>query len=85
MTPLPFHRRRALALLASLAAGRRVYGQRPEAAVLRSELERTYVSWLQAMRRSDMAAFATQTSRYRQMCLRNEVVSLRQPWPAAVQ
>jgi len=84
MTPLPFHRRRALALLASLAAGRSAWGQRPEAAVLRSGLERTYVSWLQAMRRSDMAAFATQTSRYRQMCLRNEVVSLRQPWPAAV-
>ncbi len=36
------------------------------------------------MRRSDVNAFANHTSRYRQMCLRNEVVSLRQPWPAAV-
>ncbi len=81
---LPISRRRTLALLTSMATGSRVFGQRPEDAVLRAELERTYVSWLQAMRRSDMAAFATQTSRYRQMCLRNEVVSLRQPWPAAV-
>ena len=84
MLPVHLHRRRVLALLASLTAGCHAFGQRPEAAVLRAELERTYVSWLQAMRRSDMAAFATQTSRYRQMCLRNEVVSLRQPWPAAV-
>lgn len=84
MNFVPLKRRRALALLASLAAGTRAFGQRSETAVLRSELERTYVSWLQAMRGSDMAAFATQTSRYRQMCLRNEVVSLRQPWPAAV-
>lgn len=84
MTPFQPHRRRALALLASLAAGGRAFGQRPENAALRSQLERTYVSWLQAMRIGDMAAFATQTSRYRQMCLRNEVVSLRQPWPAAV-
>ncbi len=80
----PISRRRTLALLTSMAAGSRVFAQRPEDAVLRAELERTYVSWLQAMRRSDMTAFATQTSRYRQMCLRNEVVSLRQPWPAAV-
>lgn len=87
MTSQSPDRRRALVLLASLAslaAGGRGAAQQPEAAALRAELERTYLSWLQAMRRSDVAAFATQTSRYRQMCLRNEVVSLRQPWPAAV-
>ncbi len=77
-------RRRTLALLASLAAGGRVLGQKPEDAPLRAELERTYINWLQAMRRSDVPTFAAQTSRYRQVCLRNEIVSLGQRWPAAV-
>lgn len=77
-------RRRALILLASLGLTPAVRAQNPSTANLRTELERTYLSWLQAMRRSDVTAFATHTSRYRQMCLRNEVVSLRQPWPAAV-
>ena len=53
-------------------------------AALRTELEKTYLGFLEAMRRGDMAAFSRHTSRYRQMCLRNEVVSLGQPWPRAV-
>lgn len=78
-------RRQALLLLAALGAGgRRAIAQSREATALRLELERTYLSWVQAMRRSDAAALATQTSRYRLMCLRNEVTSLRQPWPSAV-
>jgi hypothetical protein len=56
----------------------------PGTPALRAELERVYISWLQAMRSSDVAAFARQTSRYRLACLRNEVVSWHQPWPAAV-
>jgi len=77
-------RRRALILLASFAAAGRSAAQNAEGAALRAELERTYVSWLQAMRRGDVTAFGTHTSRYRQMCLQNEVKSLNQPWPAAV-
>ena len=69
-------------LFTALAAGGKLCGQ--EGAALRAELERTYATWLQAMRTKDMATFASSTCRYRQMCLRNEVVSLRQPWPAAV-
>jgi hypothetical protein len=71
-------------LLASLPVAGGVMARNPEAEALRAELERTYVSWLQATRRRDVAAFDRNTSRYRKMCLRNEVVSMRQPWPAAV-
>ncbi len=84
MIPYSQERRRTLGLLAALAAGGRVFGQGAEARALRTELERTYVTWLHAMRRSDMAAFANQTSQYRQMCLRNEIVSMGQAWPTAV-
>ena len=83
MRPLP--RRRALALLGSItAAARAAVARSSDSAGLRSELERTYLSWLQAMRNSDLAGFDAQTSRYRKMCLRNEVVSLNQAFPAAV-
>lgn len=63
--------------------------RRGEAAVpvdgtLRGVLERVYIGWSEAMRRGDLTGFSRHTSRYRQMCLRNEVVSLRQPWPRAV-
>jgi hypothetical protein len=75
-------RRRALLLLSSLLAAGRSFGQSD--AALRTALERSYVNWLQAMRSSDVAAFSAYTSRYRQMCLRNEIVSMRQVWPAAV-
>ncbi len=75
-------RRRALLLLSSLLTAGRGFGQTDGA--LRTELVRTYVNWLQAMRSMDVTAFSNHTSRYRQMCLRNEVVSLRQPWPAAI-
>ena len=82
MIPTSPDRRRALLLLSSLLAAGRSIGQTD--AALRTELERTYVNWLQAMRSTDVTAFSAHTSRYRQMCLRNEVVSLRQAWPAAV-
>lgn len=36
------------------------------------------------MRQRDAVRWAAVTSRYRQMCLRNQVVSLKQPWPRAV-
>ena len=62
-------RRRALFLLSSLLAAGRGFGQAD--AALRTELERTYVNWLQAMRSTDVTAFSAHTSRYRQMCLRN--------------
>jgi hypothetical protein len=75
-------RRRALLLLSSFLAAGHSFGQTD--AALRTALERTYVNWLQAMRGHDVAAFSAHTSRYRQMCLRNEVVSMRQAWPAAV-
>lgn len=52
--------------------------------VLRGTLERAYIGWAEAMKRGDLAAFSRYTSRYRQLCLRNEVVSLGQPWPRAV-
>jgi len=77
-------RRRSLTLFAALAAGGRLPAQNADGAALRSELERAYAAWRQAMRTADTAAFAAATSRYRQMCLRNEVISMRQPWPAAV-
>lgn len=76
-------RRRSLTLLATLAGGRAL-AQSAAGTALRAELERTYAGWLQAMRTRDMAAFSASTSRYRQMSLRNEIVSLRQQWPAAV-
>src|SRR6478609_6224593 len=76
-------RRHTFALFTALAAsGRASWGQQGPA--LRTELERAYIAWLAAMRTKDMAGFSASTSRYRQMCLRNEVVSLRQQWPAAV-
>lgn len=76
-------RRRSLTLLATLAGGRAL-AQTAEGAALRAELERTYAAWLQSMRTRDMTGFSASTSRYRQMSLRNEIVSLRQQWPAAV-
>lgn len=51
---------------------------------LRYELEKVYLQWLQAMNQKDIGRWAAATSRYRQMCLRNQVVSLKQPWPRAV-
>lgn len=77
-------RRHTLALLTSLTGVKHLSAQSTEGAALRAELERAYAGWLQAMRTKDMSAFAASTSRYRQMCLRNEVVSMRQAWPAAV-
>lgn len=52
--------------------------------VLRQSLERVYIQWLQAMLQKDLERWAAVTSKYRQMCLRNQVVSLKQPWPRAV-
>lgn len=78
------NRRRMLGLLTAAGLSPAARAQSSDAAALRTELERTYLNWLTAMRRSDVTAFAAHTSRYRQMCLRNEVVSLRQPWPSAV-
>lgn len=51
---------------------------------LRADLEGVYVDWLQAVGQKDAIRWAAATSRYRQMCLRNQVVSLKQPWPQAV-
>ncbi len=51
---------------------------------LRVELEKVYIQWYQAMVQKDISRWAAVTSRYRQMCLRNQVVSLKQPWPRAV-
>jgi hypothetical protein len=56
----------------------------PPQTALRASLERVYVQWLQAMVQKDITRWASVTSRYRQMCLRNQVVSLKQPWPRAV-
>jgi len=81
---MPLSRRHSLSLFAALAAGGRLCAQSAQGAVLRGELERAYAAWLQSMRSRDPAAFAAATSRYRQMSLRNEIVSLRQQWPAAV-
>jgi hypothetical protein len=76
-------RRHTLSLFtALLAGGGPAWSQEDRA--LRAELERAYATWLRAMRTKDTAAFAATTSRYQQMCLRNGVVSKRQPWPAAV-
>lgn len=51
---------------------------------LRAALESVYVSWKQAVSQKDVVRWGAATSRYRQMCLRNQVVSLKQPWPQAV-
>jgi hypothetical protein len=84
MIPFSRERRRTVALLASLAAGGRVFGQRAGSSALRTELQNTYIAWLQAMRQKDVTAFAAHTSQYRQMCLKNEIVSMGQSWPMAV-
>jgi len=84
MIPFSQERRRTVALLATLATGGRLFAQRGESAALRTELERTYTTWLQSMRRKDVPAFAAQTSQYRLMCLQNEIISLGQVWPMAV-
>lgn len=76
-------RRRTLALFAAATAGRSL-AQNDEGPALRAALERAYAPWLQAMRASDPAALAAATSRYRQMSLRNEIISQRQVWPAAL-
>lgn len=80
---MPLTRRHTFTIFAALAAGQ-CPAQSAQGPSLRAELERAYASWLQAMRSRDAAAFAAATSRYRQMSLRNETVSLRQQWPAAV-
>ncbi len=69
------------ALLAALAS--RLPAQ-SAALPLRASLERVYIQWLQAMAQRDAVRWAAVTSRYRQMCLRNQVVSLKQPWPKAI-
>ena len=85
-TPEPSRRqflRRSLpaVLLAALTSS--VPAQSP-AGSLRLSLERVYIQWLQAMMQRDAVRWAAVTSRYRQMCLRNQVVSLKQPWPKAI-
>ena len=54
MPPSFIDRRRTLFLLASLATGGRAAARDGDTEQLRLELERTYVSWLQAIRRSDV-------------------------------
>lgn len=39
---------------------------------------------MQAVGQKDVVRWGAVTSKYRQMCLRNQVVSLKQPWPQAV-
>ncbi|MDB6134510.1 MAG: hypothetical protein JWM59_2753 [Verrucomicrobiales bacterium] len=51
---------------------------------LRTAMERVYLDWMQAVSHKDAVRWGAATSRYRQMCLRNQVVSLKQPWPQAV-
>ncbi len=82
----PMDRRQLLALLSVSWAGAGAWlpAQETNPAALRIELERVYEQWLTAMRQLDVAGFATYTSRYRQLSLRNEVISLKQPWPMAV-
>ena len=85
-TPKPSRRRflcQALPAAALAALSTRLHAQSPEL-TLRASLERVYVQWLQAMMQRDAVRWAAITSRYRQMCLRNQVVSLKQPWPKAV-
>lgn len=51
---------------------------------LRAQLEKIYIQWIQAMYQKDISRWSAVTSKYRQMCLRNQVVSLKQPWPRAI-
>jgi len=51
---------------------------------LRSTLDRIYIQWISAISQKDLPRWSAVTSRYRQMCLRNQVVSLKQPWPQAI-
>lgn len=69
---------------AGLAALGPLLPAQDDAVALRQTLERVYIHWLQAMSQKDLPRWAAITSRYRQMCLRNQVVSLKQPWPRAV-
>ncbi|MES2708067.1 MAG: hypothetical protein V4726_15855 [Verrucomicrobiota bacterium] len=72
-------------LLAALsAAGPGALRARGQESALRSALDQVYVQWLQAVGQKDVVRWGSVTSRYRQMCLRNQVVSLQQPWPQAI-
>ena len=51
---------------------------------LAQKLESVYASYRQALTQQDTTAWLKQTSRYRQMWLRNQVVSQGLPWPRAV-
>lgn len=71
------------ALPAAAAVSRRAQAQESRDA-LRRALENVYYSWRQALARRDVTRWGAATSRYRQMCLRNRIVSMRQSWPKAV-
>lgn len=51
---------------------------------LRVELDRAWTDWRLAMMSKETAKWAATTCRYRQMCLRNEIVSMRMQWPGAL-
>lgn len=53
-------------------------------AALRSDLEKAYLKWRDAMLRKDAPAWAGSISRYRQTVIRNMVVSERRAFPEAV-
>ncbi len=52
--------------------------------LLQAQTETVYIRWRQAFIQQDLATWLKYTSRYRQMHLRNQVVSQAQPWPRAV-
>ena len=52
--------------------------------VLTKKLEGVYTQYRQTLTQQDTAGWLKQTSRYRQMCLRNQVVSAGLIWPKAI-
>jgi hypothetical protein len=53
-------------------------------AVLTQKLEGVYSQYRQSLTQQDTAGWLKQTSRYRQMCLRNQVISAGLTWPKAI-
>jgi len=71
------------AAAASVLTGRPVLAA-PSDPALRAVLDGIYIRWITAMSQKDLPRWSAVTSRYRQMCLRNQVVSMKQPWPQAI-
>ncbi len=76
----------AIALALGLGVAQPIEAQEeaPEAAALPSQLLPVYRGWRAAMIEGDRETWAALTARYRQVGMRNLIVSQKKPWPDAI-